>query len=222
MIGASTLPPTNPAALTLGPVTAVAIAERQHQAPPAFLFLAVATFMGLYPSWVIQHVLATHSVGTIGIMLLLGEIDGLFGAFLSGRLSLLFRHPLGLRATAAIGIAAVVLVIPFAMGLPLFQAFAHGPFVVGGDLPMALMLGSAMPLVGPAQRGGLNAILHALYQTEVAVGGMASGWLCAFSGGFHGQQRGCHRAPRANRLHAMGHHPDQNARHDRRLIFGRR
>jgi hypothetical protein len=59
-------------------------------------------------------------------MLLLGEVGGLFCAFLSGRLSLLFRHPLGLCATASIGIAVVVLIIPFGTRLPLFQAIAYG------------------------------------------------------------------------------------------------
>jgi hypothetical protein len=39
---------------------------------------------------------------------------------------------------------------------------------------MALMLGGAMLLVGAAQRGSLNTILNALYQTGAAVGGMAS------------------------------------------------
>jgi predicted MFS family arabinose efflux permease len=190
-IGASMLPPTNPAALAMGPVTRRTYRDRllslsldantRLLLPSYFCWAAaVVTFMGLYPSWVIQHGLATHSVGMIGTMLLLGEIGGLFGAFLSGRLSLLFRHPLGLCATAAIGIAVVVLIIPFGTGLPLFQAIAYGAFAFGRDLMMALMLGGAMLLVGVAQRGSLNAILNALYQTGAAVGGMASAWLYAF------------------------------------------
>lgn len=194
-LAASTLPSTDPAALAKGPVTRRVYKDRllslsldastRLLLPSYFCWAAaVVTFMGLYPSWMIQHGLAHHSVGTIGTMLLLGEIGGLFGAFLSGRLSLLFRHPLGLCATAAAGIAAVVLVVPFGMGQPLFQAGAYAAFAFGRDLMMALMLGGAMLLVGAAQRGSLNAILNALYQTGAAVGGMASAWLYAFRADF--------------------------------------
>ncbi len=194
-VGASTLPATDPTALATGPVSRQTYkirllslsldASTRLLLPSYFCWAAaVVTFMGLYPSWMIQHGLAKHSVGTIGTTLLLGEIGGLFGAFLSSRLSLLFRHPLGLCATAAIGIAAVVLIVPFGTGLPFFQAGAYAAFAFGRDLMMALMLGGAMLLVGAAQRGSLNAILNALYQTGAAVGGMASAWLYAFRADF--------------------------------------
>lgn len=194
-LAAARLPAPDPAALAQGRVTRRTYEERllslsldgqtRLLLPAYFCWAAaVVTFMGLYPSWMIQHGLARHSIGTIGTMLLLGEIGGLFGAFLSGRLSLWFRHPLNLCAAAAIGIAAVVLLVPFGTGLPLFQAAAYAAFAFGRDLMMALMLGGAMLLVGAAQRGSLNAILNALYQTGAAVGGMASAWLYAFRSNF--------------------------------------
>ena len=194
-LAASTLPATDPDALAKGPVTRRTYKDRllslsldastRLLLPAYFCWAAaVVTFMGLYPSWMIQHGLAKHSVGTIGTMLLLGEIGGLFGAFLSSRLGQLFRNPLGLCATAAITLAVVVLIVPFGTGLPFFQAGAYAAFAFGRDLMMALMLGGAMLLVGAAQRGSLNAILNALYQTGAAVGGMVSAWLYAFRADF--------------------------------------
>ena len=59
-------------------------------------------------------------------MLLLGEIGGLFGAILSARLAQLFRHPLTLCAAASLGIAMVVLAIPFGTALPIFQLYRSG------------------------------------------------------------------------------------------------
>jgi hypothetical protein len=104
-LGASTLAPAGPVALAWGPVSSRTFwdwllslsldASTGLLLPSYFCWTAaVVTFMGLYSSWVIQHGLATHSVGMIGTMLRIGEIGGLFGAFLSGRLSLQFRHPL--------------------------------------------------------------------------------------------------------------------------------
>jgi len=78
-------------------------------------------FLGLYPSWLVQHGLASHGAGAIGLMLFLGEIGGLFGALLSGRLSQLFRHPLALCAAASLGIATIALAVPFGSELPVFR-----------------------------------------------------------------------------------------------------
>jgi hypothetical protein len=134
-------------------------------------------FLGLYPSWLVQRGLAGQGVATIGIMLFLGEMGGLFGALLSGWLGHFFRHSLTLCAVASLAIAIVVLAIPFGTELPVFQAVSYGVFAFGRDLMLALMLGGAMLLVSASQRGSLNALLNAVYQTGATAGGWASAWL---------------------------------------------
>jgi hypothetical protein len=89
----------------------------------------------------------------------------------------MFRHPFGLGVFVVAGTAAVVLLIPAGAGLIAFQAIGYALFAFGRDLTLALMLGSAMQLVAAAQRGSLNAILNAVYQTGATVGGIASAWL---------------------------------------------
>jgi hypothetical protein len=113
-------------------------------------------------------------------MLFLGEMGGLAGALLSGWLAGLFRHPLILCAAASLGIAIIVLVIPFGAALPVFQGLAYGGFAFGRDLMLALMLGGSMKLVRATERGSLNATLNAIYQTGATMGGAASAWLYAF------------------------------------------
>ena len=185
------LPPTRPEALAGAPVTAETYRRRllafSLDGRTRLLLLAyfcwaaaVYLFLGLYPSWMVQRGLAGHGAGVIGTMLFIGEIGGLLGAFFSGRLARLARDPLGLCAMAAICVAAVVLVIPLGSGVLVFQAVAYGLFAFGRDLMLALILGGAMLLVGAAQRGSLNAMLNAIYQTGGTVGGMASAWLYAF------------------------------------------
>jgi predicted MFS family arabinose efflux permease len=134
-------------------------------------------FLGLYPSWLVQHGLVGHGVGTIGVMLLLGEIGGLLGALLSGWLGERFRHPLVLCATASLGIAVIVPAVPFGTELPIFQALSYGLFAFGRDLMLALMLGGAMLLIPASERGSLNALLNAVYQTGGSAGGWVSAWL---------------------------------------------
>jgi predicted MFS family arabinose efflux permease len=185
------LPPTRPEAMSKGPVTAQTYRERllslSLESGTRLLLMsyfcwsaAVYVFLGLYPSWTVQHGLARHGPGAIGTMLFLGEVGGLLGAVLSGTLSRRFRHPLIPCAIAAFGAAAIVLVVPFGVGSLVFQAISYAIFAFGRDLMLALMLGSAMLLVAAAQRGSLNASLNALYQTGGTVGGMASAWLYAF------------------------------------------
>ncbi len=141
---------------------------------------AVYEFLGLYPSWAVQRGLAGHGAGAIGSMLFLGEVGGLLGAFFSGRIARGFRHPMTLCAVAAVCLAAIVLAMPFGTGSLVFQTIAYMGFAFGRDLMLALILGGAMLLVSAAQRGSLNAILNAIYQTGGTVGGMASAWLYAW------------------------------------------
>jgi predicted MFS family arabinose efflux permease len=145
---------------------------------------AVYTFLGLYPTWVVQRGMAGYRISTIGTMLFLGEVGGLFGAALSGRLSRLHPHPLGICALAAFATAAVVFVVPFGEGIPAFQALAYGGFAFGRDMMLALILGGAMLLVKAAERGSLNAIMNAVYQTGATAGGLASAWLYGLSSNF--------------------------------------
>jgi predicted MFS family arabinose efflux permease len=138
---------------------------------------AIYTFLGLYPTWIVQHGLAGYSVTTIGLILFLGEAGGLFGAGLSGRLSRLHPRQLGACSLAAFATFAVVLVTPLGAGVPLFQTLAYGGFAFGRDMMLALTLGGAMLLVPAAQRGSLNAFMNATYQTGATVGGICGAWL---------------------------------------------
>ncbi|MEA2741118.1 MAG: hypothetical protein QOH05_4425 [Acetobacteraceae bacterium] len=192
---ATRLPPTQADALSRAPISVGLYRQRLlsfslDQATRLLLSsyfcwaAAIFVFLGLYPSWVVQHGLASHGVGAIGTMLVLGEIGGLLGALLSGPLSRRFRHPLSLCALAAGAAAMTVLIVPFGDGSLVFQAVAYGIFAFGRDLMLALMLGGAMLLVSAAQRGSLNAMLNAIYQTGATLGGLASAWLYGFRADF--------------------------------------
>jgi predicted MFS family arabinose efflux permease len=187
-LSAAALPPTPPDALAATPLSIRSYRDRLSSLSldgGTRLLLAayfcwsasVFVFLGLYPSWVVQHGLAAYGAGAIGAMLFLGEIGGLFGALLSGRLSRAFRHPLGVCAVTALVTAVIMLVIPAGSGLPALQGIAYWGFAFGRDLMLALMLGGAMLLVPAAQRGSLNALMNAIYQTGATLGGMASAWL---------------------------------------------
>ncbi|QKD17226.1 MFS transporter [Mesorhizobium sp. NZP2077] len=187
----STLPPTRPEALSSDPISVRTYRERlwslSLDAGTRLLLLSyfcwsagMYVFLGLYPSWLVQHGLVGEGAGTIGTMLFLGETGGLLGAFLSGWLTGFVRHPLALCAAASLGIAIVVLAIPFGTGHPVIQALAYGIFAFGRDLMLALILGGAMLLIPASQRGSLNAMLNAVYQTGASIGGLASAWLYGF------------------------------------------
>lgn len=185
---ASRLQPTPAAALAARPVTARTYRDRllslSLDAATRLLLLsylcwsgAVFVFLGLYPSWVVQNGLPGRGAGTIGAMLFVGEIGGLLGALLAGRLAGLVRHPLGFCALAAIIAAAVVLAVPFGADHLVFQAVAYAVFAFCRDLMLALILGGAMLVVGAAQRGSLNAVLNVIYQTGASLAGAAGAWL---------------------------------------------
>lgn len=194
-VAASALPPTDPRLLTSEP-----IAPRTYRERLVSLSLDAGTrlllasyfcwsaglfiFLGLYPTWLVQHGLAHEGVGAIGVMLFLGEIGGLLGALFSGELARLFRHPLVPCAAASLIIAIIMLAIPFGIGLVVVQTLAYGIFAFGRDLMLALILGSAMVLVPAQQRGSLNASLNAVYQTGATLGGLASAWLYGFRADF--------------------------------------
>jgi predicted MFS family arabinose efflux permease len=188
---ASALPPTRPDALSAGRITVRTYRTRllslSMDSGTRLLLLAyfcwaaaLFVFLGLYPSWLVQHGLAEYGPGAIGTMLLIGEMGGLFGAVFSGRLARAFRHPFSLCALAALVSAAVIMAVPFGHGIPVFQSAAYGVFAFVRDLMLALMLGGAMSLVGADQRGSLNAVLNAIYQTGATLGGMASAILYGF------------------------------------------
>ncbi len=212
-VAASALPPTSPEALSSTPISGRSYRERllslSLDASTRLLLLSylcwsvgMFVFLGLYPSWLVQHGLAGQGAGAIGVMLLVGEIGGLLGALLSGRLAQYFRHPLALCAAASLAIAIIVLAVPFGASLPVFQVLAYGIFAFGRrDLMLALILGGAMLFVSAAQRGSLNATLNAVYQTGATIGGSASAWLYGFRADFHRQ---CRRSlpPRVRGLRA--------------------
>jgi predicted MFS family arabinose efflux permease len=190
-----TLPPTRPDAMSSAPITGKTYRDRllslsldtgtQRVLLAYFCWgAAVYIFLGLYPSWIVQHGLSTHGVGAISAMLLFGEVGGLFGALLSGGLSQRFAHPLRLCTLAAGATALMVLIVPFGSGNIVYQALAYVAFAFGRDLMLALILGGSMMLVGAAQRGSLNAIMNAIYQTGATVGGAASAWLYGVSTNF--------------------------------------
>jgi len=189
------LPAPDPAALSKSRVTLATYRNRlmtQSVDTRARLLFAsyfcwaigVYTFLGLYPSWLIQHALRMDGVGTVGTVVFVGEIGGLFGALYSGRLAERFKNPLNLCAIASVAIAIAVLTMPFAKGLAVYQGIAYGVFAFGRDLMLALILGDAMRFVSAAQRGSLNASLNAIYQTGGTIGGFASARLYGISPSF--------------------------------------
>ena len=194
---ASALPPTDRLALSRVPISRRAYRERllslSLDASTRLLLFSyfcwsagIYVFLGLYPSWLVQHGLAIEGAGAIGAMLFLGEIGGLLGALLSAWLAQFFRHPLALCAAASSSIAIVMLMIPFGTGLLIFQALAYGLFAFGRDLMLALILGGAMALVPAQRRGSLNATLNAVFQTGATIGGLTSAWLYGFREDFAG------------------------------------
>lgn len=187
---ASALPPTDPRMLADAPISPQTYRDRLLSLSlDAGTRLLIASyfcwsaglyiFLGLYPSWLVQHGLAHESAGAIGIMLFLGEIGGLMGALLSGQLARLFHHPILPCAVASLAIAMVMLAIPFGTGFAVLQTLAYGVFAFGRDLMLALILGSAMLLVPAQQRGSLNATLNAVFQTGATLGGLVSASLYA-------------------------------------------
>lgn len=146
--------------------------------------VGVYVFLGLYPSWLVQHGLSSFGVDTVGAVIFIGEVGGLFGAMLSARLARRFNNPLRLCACASIGIALVIQVIPWGEGYPVAQGAAYMAFAFGRDLMLALILGDAMRLVGASRRGSLNSSLNAVYQTGGALGGLFSAWLYGLNAGY--------------------------------------
>jgi predicted MFS family arabinose efflux permease len=187
-LGALRLPPTAASALANAPVTTrtyvVRLRSLSGGRETQLVFLAylswsaaVFVFLGLYPTWIVQRGLMGHGPGSIGAMLFLGEAGGLFGALLAGRLANLFVHPLSLCAIAAVVTAMVVFSVPLGHGMLVFQAAAYVSFAFGRDLMLALILGGSMLLIPASQRGSLNAVLNAVYQTGATAGALISAWL---------------------------------------------
>lgn len=191
----ATLPASDPAALSKRPVTLLTYRDRfltrSVDTRTRLLFasylcwaIGVYTFLGLYPSWLIQHALRVDGVGIVGTVVFVGEVGGLLGALYSGKLAERFREPLNLCAMASVAIGIAVLTMPLAKGVPAYQGIAYGVFAFGRDLMLALILGNAMRFVPAAQRGSLNASLNAIYQTGGAMGGFASARLYGISPGY--------------------------------------
>jgi predicted MFS family arabinose efflux permease len=194
---AARLPPTPAEGLSAAPISLAtyrsrllsdAVGDGTRLVLLAFLCwsAAVFVFLGLYPTWIVQRELAAHGPAGIGAMLFLGEIGGLAGALLAGRLSRAFAHPLAVCAIAAFATAAVVLVMPFGHGSAVFQAIAYMGFAFGRDLMLALILGGAMLLVPSERRGSLNAIMNATYQSGATAGGLLSAWMYGLRPDFTG------------------------------------
>ncbi|ONG54940.1 hypothetical protein BKE38_09765 [Pseudoroseomonas deserti] len=191
-LGAARLPPTPVHALASGRVTPETYRRRllslSMSRQTRLLFTsyfawsaAVFGFLGLYPAWAVQRGLAGQGAGTIGTLLLLGEVGGLLGALLATRV----RHgPLRFCGLAGLATALTVAVVPFGVDLPWYQALAYGGFAFGRDLMLALILGGAMLLVPAAERGSLNALLNAIYQTGATLGGIMAAWLYAWRDDF--------------------------------------
>lgn len=146
--------------------------------------VGVYVFLGLYPSWLVQHGLSSFGVDTVGSVIFIGEVGGLFGAMLSARLASRFNNPLRLCACSSIAISIVVQVIPWAEGYPVAQGAAYMAFAFGRDLMLALILGDAMRLVEASRRGSLNSSLNAVYQTGGTLGSLLSAWLYGLNAGY--------------------------------------
>ena len=194
-VAASRLPATPPDGLARDAITgslyrsrfrALAMTGRPRHLLVAFLAWSMATFvfLGLYPTWLVQHALADRSAGAIGAILFVGEVGGLLGALNAGRFADLHGRPLALCAFAAFATGLTVLAIPAGPGREIVQILAYGCFAFGRDLMLALLLGSAMSLVAAAERGSLNAMINAVYQVGATLGGVASAWLYGMDQGF--------------------------------------
>lgn len=146
--------------------------------------VGVYIFLGLYPSWLVQHGLSSFGVDAVGLVIFIGEVGGLFGAMFSARLASRFNHPLRLCAVASMAIAAAIQVIPWGEGSAFVQSAAYMAFAFGRDLMLALILGDAMRLVEASRRGSLNSSLNAVYQTGGTLGGVLSAWLYGMSAGY--------------------------------------
>lgn len=146
--------------------------------------VGVYIFLGLYPTWLVQHGLPSFGVDTVGSVIFIGEVGGLFGAVLSARLAKRFNNPLRLCAWASIAIAAVIQAMPWSDGYPLAQGAAYMAFAFGRDLMLALILGDAMRLVEASRRGSLNSSLNAVYQMGGTLGGLLSAWLYGLNTGY--------------------------------------
>ncbi|WP_213879016.1 MFS transporter [Pseudomonas sp. dw_358] len=146
--------------------------------------IGVYLFLGLYPSWLVQHGLASFGVDTIGSVIFVGEVGGLFGAMFSARLARRFNNPLRVCACASLAIAVVIQAVPWTAGYPIAQGAAYMAFAFGRDLMLALILGDAMRLVEASRRGSLNSSLNAVYQTGGTLGGLSSAWLYGLNAGY--------------------------------------
>lgn len=146
--------------------------------------VGVYIFLGLYPSWLVQHGLSSFGVDAVGLVIFIGEVGGLFGAMFSARLASRFNHPLRLCAVASMAIAAAIQVIPWGEGSAFVQGATYMAFAFGRDLMLALILGDAMRLVEASRRGSLNSSLNAVYQTGGTLGGLLSAWLYGVSAGY--------------------------------------
>lgn len=141
--------------------------------------MAMFVFLGMYPAWVIQHGLAGRGPGVISGMLFVGEVGGLVGALLAGRLARLHPRPLGSCALVGWATACVVVAVPLGGESVVFQAVAYAGYAFGRDVMLALILGGAMALVAPGERGSLNAMMNVVYQCGATAGAMGSAVLYA-------------------------------------------
>jgi predicted MFS family arabinose efflux permease len=171
---ATHLPPAPASSLASGPISGATYRKRllslSMSGPTRLLLLAhfcwaaaMFIFLGLYPTWIVQHGLAGRSPGTIGVMLFVGEIGGLVGALYSSRFPKPAAHPLGVPALFGFATALIVLSVPFGHDNPVFQAIAYAGYAFGGSL---------------------NAILNAVYQTGATVGVATSSLLYSLSSDF--------------------------------------
>lgn len=138
---------------------------------------AALVFLGLFPAWAVAGGFSGIGLGTVSALLFLGGVGGLLGALLSGWLARFFRHPLQLCAVISFATGVSVLaasLLPIGLAL---QTAGYWGFSFGRALILSLIISSAMAMAHPAERGSLNAMLNAIFQTASAIGGAASAWL---------------------------------------------
>lgn len=149
-----------------------------------FWSLSVYIFLGLYPTWLVHTGLSGENLSTTAAILFFGEMGGLVGALLCGKITSWCNSPLRLCVITSIGLALLIPTTPLTRDSSIAQALTYTLFAFGRDLMLALILSTAMQMVSSAKRGSLNAMLNVVYQTGATVGGIASAWLFSFNSDF--------------------------------------
>jgi len=181
------LPPPRFQALATGPVTAQTYrrrllsfsASRETRLALTAYFIysaAVFVYLGLYPTWLLTNT-GIGSARTVAEIFFLGGCGGVVGAVLSGHVARRFRRPMLLCSVLATASALIMLAVPTAPTSFTAQIVSYGVFSFGRAMLLPVFVAATMLLVAAHERGSLNGMINAIFQSASAVGAFISGWL---------------------------------------------